>query len=86
MSVLMKLSVKKVTFFDAYKMVYSRRYIVQLPLRYIQQLTEWSYIRELRRDGKQRFRCICGACQYTLLQPLDQGLSCTCTVRYYICR
>jgi len=74
----------KLSFFEIFKLVQSKRYVIQLDARYIQQLLSWDK-KNQKEDFKERFSCLCGANEWTLLLPFDKTehqnpMTCACVI------
>jgi len=72
---------RKLTFFQAFQLVHSKRYVINLDAIYIQGLIHDEKLRQKEKGGKEYFQCICGLNRWTLLLPLDNDvLVCNCQI------
>lgn len=85
-ALVMKLSPKKLSFYEAYRHVNAKRYISWMHPEYVQQLCEWNFARfvDLKKNYRQAYQCICANNSWTMLQPFDASaaanpLPCSCT-------
>jgi len=72
---------RKLSFFQAFQLVHSKRYVINLDAIDIQALIREEKLRQKEKGGKEHFQCICGLNKWTLLLPLDNSeVVCNCQI------
>jgi len=76
---------RKLTFFQSFQLVHSKRYVINLDALDIQALINEEKLRQKEKDVKEHYQCICGANKWTLLLPFDNTdhqnpLFCNCQI------
>jgi len=72
---------RKLTFFQAFQLVHSKRYVINLDALDIQELIREEKRRQKDRGAKEHYQCICGLNKWKLLLPLDNSeVACNCQI------